>query len=151
LLVNSVAGGKLVEGVEFMDYEGNNLLHLVAVVGIPYPQPDDYTKYKLETLSKRMGRKEANNLVYLVSAIIKVRQALGRAIRSPEDRAVFILLDDRYLRRDVKELLSIKYNRVVTGVDEFKKTLEYIGRHLAQEQPGEADNTVNKAESANEA
>jgi DNA excision repair protein ERCC-2 len=151
LLVNSVAGGKLVEGVEFMDYEGNNLLHLVAVVGIPYPQPDDYTKYKLETLSKRMGRKEANNLVYLVSAIIKVRQALGRAIRSPEDRAVFILLDDRYLRRDVKELLSIKYNRVVAGVDEFKKTLEYIGRHLAQEQQGEADNTVNKAESANEA
>jgi DNA excision repair protein ERCC-2 len=136
VLVNSVAGGKLVEGVEFVDYEGNNVLHLVAVVGIPYPQPDDYTRLRLEALSKRLGRREANRLVYLVTAVIKVRQALGRAIRSPEDKAAFILLDDRYLRREVKELLSIRYDRVVTGPEEFRKALEYIGRHIAQEQQG---------------
>ncbi len=133
ILVNSVAGGKLVEGVEFVDYEGNNLLHLVAVVGIPYPQPDDYTRQRLEALSRRMGGKEANKLVYLVTAMIKVRQALGRATRSPEDKAAFILLDSRYLRRDVRELLSIRYDRVVVGLEEFKRALEHIGKHIVRE------------------
>jgi len=144
VLVNSVAGGKLVEGVEFMDYEGSNMLHLVIVVGIPYPQPDDYTKLRLEALSKRMEPKEANRLVYQISAMIKVRQALGRAIRSPEDKAVFILLDDRYLRKDVKELLSIKYDRVVTGIEDFKKTLEQIKKHLSQEQSRETGGIENQ-------
>lgn len=130
IVVNAVAGGKLVEGVEFVDYDGSNLLHVVVVVGVPFPQPDDYTRMRLETLSKRMGRSEASKLVYLVTAIIKVRQALGRAVRSPEDKAVFILLDHRYLRKDIKELLSIKYDRVVTGLEDFRKILESARKHL---------------------
>ncbi len=139
ILINSVAGGKLVEGVEFVDYEGNNVLHLVTIVGIPYPQPDDYTRLRLETLSKRMRRSEAYKLVYQITAMIKVRQALGRAIRSPKDKATFILLDYRYLNREVKELLSIKYDRVATGIDDFGKTLEYIRKHL--EETIESENT----------
>jgi len=130
IVVNGVAGGKLVEGVEFVDYEGSNVLHLVAVVGIPFPQPDDYTKMRLETLAKRMGASEARKLVYQITAAIKVRQALGRAVRAPEDRAAYILLDYRYLRRDVKELLAIKYDRVATGLEDFKKALEHIKKHL---------------------
>ncbi|MEM1894400.1 MAG: ATP-dependent DNA helicase [Acidilobaceae archaeon] len=141
LLVNAVAGGKLVEGVEFIDYEGENVLHTVIVVGLPFPQPDDYTKKHLEVLLNRMKEKDARELVYLISTIIRVKQALGRAIRSPEDKAVYILLDYRYLRRDIKELLQLKYNDVVTSIVDFRRKLATLRKHLEEDKTSPTTNT----------
>ncbi len=131
ITVNAVAGGKLVEGVEFVDYEGRNMLHIVAIVGLPFPQPDDYTKKHLEVLAKRMGSREARNLVYATATAIKVRQALGRAVRSPEDRAAYILLDYRYLRKDIKQVIGLKYDSVTPNIEIFKREIERIRKHLA--------------------
>ncbi len=124
VLVNAVAGGKLVEGVEIVDYEGRNLVATVIVVGVPFPQPDDYTRKHLEVLASRLGEKRAKELVYLVGTMIKVRQALGRALRSPDDRAAYFLLDYRYLRRDIRQLLEVSYHRVVRGVSELEATVK---------------------------
>ena len=44
-------------------------------------------------------------MIFLTSiGMNKVLQAAGRVIRTPEDRGVILLLDDRFLRRDHLEL-----------------------------------------------
>ena len=42
---------------------------------------------------------------YLYPGLHKVIQAAGRVIRTREDRGVVYLIDDRYTRREVRELL----------------------------------------------
>jgi DNA excision repair protein ERCC-2 len=42
---------------------------------------------------------------YLFPGVQKVVQAAGRVIRSETDRGVVHLLDDRFMRRDVRALL----------------------------------------------
>ncbi|GAB6148286.1 ATP-dependent DNA helicase [Stetteria hydrogenophila] len=131
ILVNAVAGGKLVEGVEFTDYEGRNLLHTVILVGVPFPQPDVYTREYQQALAARLGRSKARFYAYEIQAYIRAAQALGRAIRSPSDRAVYILLDHRYLQRRLKLLLKLRYNRVVGSPDELANVLEKVKAVIA--------------------
>jgi DNA excision repair protein ERCC-2 len=131
ILVNAVAGGKLVEGVEFVDYEGRNLLHTVILVGVPFPQPDVYTREYLKALSQRLGKSKARFYVYEVQAYIRAAQPLGRAIRGPEDRAVYILLDYRYLQRRLRTLLRLRYNRVVGDPQELAQLLGVVKGILA--------------------
>ena len=141
-LINAVAGGKLVEGVEFTDYEGRNLLSVVIVVGIPFPQPDDYTRSYLEALASRLGYSRARYYAYLVSAIIKVKQAMGRAVRSPDDKAALFLLDYRFLRRDVRELMSMRYNIVVNGVTGLRNAVNAVREYLQAEAASSASSSM---------
>ena len=128
--VHAVAGGKLVEGVEFADEEGRNLLHTVAVVGVPYPQPDDYTRTQLEVLEARIGSSRARYYVYEFSTVVRVRQALGRATRSPEDRAVYFLLDYRYMSKPrLMRMLGVPLRRIV-DLQGLPVALEEARRHL---------------------
>ncbi|MEM1934808.1 MAG: ATP-dependent DNA helicase [Acidilobaceae archaeon] len=131
VLVNAVAGGKLVEGVEFTDVEGKNVLHIVVVIGVPFPLADDFTEMAIKTLSKRFkSQKDARRGFYLSIAITRVKQALGRAVRSPEDKAVFVLLDYRYFRKDLRELLNIKYDKVVGSPEELEELLKDVQNFL---------------------
>jgi Rad3-related DNA helicase len=54
---------------------------------------------------------------YLIPGMQKVVQAAGRVIRTPEDRGVLYLIDDRFARSDVRRLLppwwTIRPNRVL--------------------------------------
>jgi DNA excision repair protein ERCC-2 len=94
-LIMAVAGGKLVEGVEFK-VGGENLLGMVIVVGVPYPEPNDYLERSMEVLSARLGdRWLAWELTYQWPAIVRVKQAVGRAFRSEGDRAFIVLMDRR--------------------------------------------------------
>ena len=122
LVINAVAGGKLVEGVEFV-VNGENLLHTVVVVGVPYPQPDAYTLSRIEVLDERLGRRKARYYVYEFSTAVKVRQALGRATRSPDDRAVYVLLDRRFLRKDLRRLIGLRPTRVVSSLEGLRAAL----------------------------
>ena len=130
VLINAVAGGKLVEGIEFTDARGNSILRVVIVVGVPFPQPDDYTREFINTISGRLGPSGARDYVYKYLTAIKVRQALGRALRSPSDKAVYILLDYRYLRRDLKTLIGIRYDRVFKGLYGLARVLQEASKHL---------------------
>ena len=89
-LICAVSRGKLTEGIELVDEEGRSRISDVAVVGIPYPPVDDLT----EDFSNRAGIPLHEFL--RINAWIAVRQAVGRAIRGPEDRANLWLLDRRF-------------------------------------------------------
>jgi len=89
-LICAVSRGKLTEGIELVDEEGRSRISDVAVVGIPYPPVDDLT----EDFSNRAGIPLHDFL--RINAWIAVRQAVGRAIRGPEDRANLWLLDRRF-------------------------------------------------------
>ncbi len=108
----SVAHGKLVEGIEFIDEDkGDSLIDTVVIAGIPYPVPDAYHRRSAESILKRLGTEEggySDDGVYIdvgrlkamyflmQPALIAVRQAIGRAIRTPSDRATIFLADSRF-------------------------------------------------------
>lgn len=114
-LINAVAGGKIVEGVEFRDSSGTSLISAVVVCGIPYPYPDDYVEDFREALRSEMGD-AADVLVMDAQASIRVAQACGRAVRSERDRAFIVLADRRYLKKGFRELLGFRYDAVSTDL-----------------------------------
>ncbi len=106
VLIMAVAGGKLMEGVEFK-IDGENVLKVVVIVGVPYPEPNDFLEMFRDIVSTRVGSSElAWELVYMWSALMKVKQAIGRAIRSENDRAFIVLMDRRYLDSKLRRFLQ---------------------------------------------
>jgi len=104
-LIMAVAGGKLMEGVEFK-INGENIVRTVIIVGVPYPEPNDFLELFREVVSTRLGSSElAWELTYLWNALMKVKQAIGRAVRSEHDRASIILMDKRYLDKRIMNIL----------------------------------------------
>ncbi len=96
ILIMAVAGGKLVEGVEYR-LGNENLLGMVIIVGVPYPEPSDYLDSVMEILAARLNdRRMAWELTYQWPAIVRIKQAVGRAFRSESDRAIIILMDRRF-------------------------------------------------------
>jgi len=105
VLVLAVAGGKLVEGIEFVDPNtGSSLLSDVIICGIPYEKPTPYQELVENYVVMIFGidKWEYRN----VRAWIKVRQALGRCIRSPNDVCRWWLLDWRFNRKWWRENLQ---------------------------------------------
>ena len=88
-LLFSVVGGRTSEG---MDFPGK-ALEVVVVVGIPYPKPT----VKLQALQFYNQQKFGRGYFYTFHAPAsrKLAQALGRLIRTEEDRGVGIILDKR--------------------------------------------------------
>jgi DNA excision repair protein ERCC-2 len=131
LVVAAVAGGKLVEGVELVDDTGASLIALVFVAGVPYPQPDPVFEDYMNVLSAKLGEESARDYAYNVTAAIKVRQAIGRAQRRPGDRVLAVLADRRFLYRRIRELLRLRYDRVVFSVEAYERAarlyLEELG------------------------
>jgi DNA excision repair protein ERCC-2 len=93
-IIAAVARGKLSEGIE-LTKDGKSLISDVVLVGIPYPAVDDYLKLQAEEISKITGQ-GVKDLLINTTALIAVKQAIGRAIRSVNDRANVWLLDKRY-------------------------------------------------------
>ncbi len=95
----AVLGGAFAEGI---DLPGTRLSGVfVATLGLP---PFDETHRLLsERLQARYGR--GYDYTWLYPGLQKVAQAAGRLIRTPEDRGVIVLIDDRYTRREVQALL----------------------------------------------
>ena len=89
-LICAVSRGKLTEGVEVTDERGRSLISDVVLVGVPYPPLDDFA---LDFI-KATGLDEENYIRN--NALIAVKQAIGRAIRGPEDHVTVWLLDKRY-------------------------------------------------------
>lgn len=124
-VVLAVAGGKLAEGVEYVR-GGRNLLSTVVVVGVPYPERDYYLDKRVEELSAGLGPSAAWNAVYLYSAVVKVRQAVGRLFRRPEDKGALAFLDYRFLEPDVYAHLKdlLRRAEIAEGAEELRRELE---------------------------
>ena len=110
-IVFAVAGGKLSEGIEVLDGEGRSRIKAVFVVGLPLPEyKDPYLDKMIEVVSARAGKdpKSFKWVVLYEKAIIKVKQAIGRAIRGPQDSATIYLIDKRYTYSNVSRLMNIE-------------------------------------------
>lgn len=128
-MVNAVAGGKLVEGVEYTGPQGS-LVGTVFIAGVPYPQPDDQLRDRLQALSRRLGPREAREILYELTAAVKVRQAIGRAQRSPRDRLLIVLGDNRFLRRRLSSHLRLGVDHVAVGLEDYREAVRRAAERL---------------------
>jgi len=103
-------GGSFTEGVDFKD----DRARAVVVVGIGYTNRSiltraDETAYKVKpVVTKTKEWKEDAGWQYVVKVptIRKIRQALGRVIRSDTDYGVRILLDIRYTKSTIDSIYN---------------------------------------------
>ena len=114
----TVIGGRLSEGVNLP----GELLELVIIAGIPYPKPD----VKQRTLMAYYDMVFKNGWEYAVHfpTSVRLRQAIGRIIRSSEDRGVAVILDERAENfRDIIPGLALMENPV-KEIEEFFRIKE---------------------------
>lgn len=104
-----VLGGIFGEGI---DLPGDKLIGVfVATLGLP--PNDDNREYLKNILEQRYG--QGYNYAYLYPAMTKVIQAAGRLIRTPEDRGVIELIDDRYRLPAIRALLPAWWSPIPSG------------------------------------
>lgn len=95
----AVLGGVFSEGI---DLPGDRLIGaFVATLGLP--PFDKWHEILRQRLEQRFGAGHA--YTYLIPGLQKVAQAAGRVIRTPEDRGVIWLIDDRFLQPQIRNLL----------------------------------------------
>jgi DNA excision repair protein ERCC-2 len=95
----AVLGGAFAEGV---DLPGKRLIGaFIATLGLPQINPVN------EQIRARMDTSFAAgyDYTYLFPGMQKVVQAAGRVIRAPSDRGVVHLIDDRFTRHEIRQLL----------------------------------------------
>ncbi len=97
----AVLGGAFAEGI---DLPGRRLIGaFVATLGMPQWNPVN------EEFRRRMatgfGEDRGHDYTYLFPGLQKVVQAAGRVIRTSDDRGVVWLIDERYRRLKVRNLL----------------------------------------------
>ena len=95
----AVLGGAFSEGI---DLPGERLIGaFIATLGLPQMNPvNEQMKARMQAL---FGH--GYDYTYLFPGLQKVVQAAGRVIRTPKDRGVVHLIDDRFARPQVRQLL----------------------------------------------
>jgi len=110
-IVFAVAGGKLSEGIEMLNGNGKSRIKAVFIVGLPIPEyKNPYLDKMIESVSKRVEKdpKTFKWVVLYEKAVIKVKQAIGRAIRGPGDSATIYLIDKRFSYKNVMDLMNLE-------------------------------------------
>ncbi len=107
-LLMAIQGASLSEG---MDYPGN-LLSGVVVAGLALNPPDLRVEALRAFYAKMFGRRRAYEYAYLYPALNKLVQCAGRCIRSPDDVAAVVVLDNRLLRTFYKSRLPAGFDPV---------------------------------------
>lgn len=90
--------GTLSEGVDFRDDRSR----VAIVVGVGYPALNDRLHAVESAYDHEFGFGTGWEYAVQVPTIRKIRQAMGRVVRSPSDYGVRILLDGRYLTDSVR-------------------------------------------------
>jgi DNA excision repair protein ERCC-2 len=112
VMLLGVMGGRFSEGEDF----SSGSLSAVAVVGLPLPPPS-------EELSARMafGRSERGPWIYdslvIVPAVAKVVQSAGRLFRRKGQTGLVVLMDRRFGRRRILEMLPAWMKERVVQAD----------------------------------
>ncbi len=99
----AVLGGSFSESIDLV----NERLIGVAIIGIGLPSPS----YERELLKNNYEARGLSGyaFAYQNPGLNKVLQALGRLIRSEDDRGVALLIDDRYLYRSTRDVFAKRY------------------------------------------
>jgi Rad3-related DNA helicase len=77
-------------------------------------------------LKTKVSADEAWDYVYNMESSIKTLQAIGRSIRSEDDRALVVLGDRRFLSRSLRKYLGLKINKVVRDLKEFEGVVKLL-------------------------
>ena len=120
LLGFAVLGGVFGEGV---DLAGERLIGAAIVSpGLPQvgPRQEQLRAHFEET------RGSGFDYAYRFPGMNKVLQAAGRVIRTPEDKGVVLLIDDRFLAPDARRLMPPHWDglRAVSSAEELRGELE---------------------------
>lgn len=107
----SVTGGRISEGLDFPDKD----LEIAVIVGIPYPKPTVRQEALRMYCEYRFG--DGWEHAVRIPAMRKMRQAIGRLIRSETDRGVAVILDRRV--SVMKEIDSESTNNLCGDIREF--------------------------------
>lgn len=112
--------GRFSEGVGFPGKE----LEGIFLVEMLFERLTVKTKLYINYFQKLYGKRDDKYYAYILPALKRVSQALGRALRSKEDKAVFVLGDRRYLNL-LPDFISKSY-RTTRNLDEpSKESLKY--------------------------
>ena len=87
----SVMGGSVAEGI---DFPGDELCYAI-IVGIPYPPPTTEMRAMSDMYDQRYGPGKGWLYTSEVPALRKMKQAIGRLIRTETDRGMAVILDNR--------------------------------------------------------
>ena len=111
----SVVGGKMSEGINFSDELGR----CVVMIGLPFPNAHSpELKEKMNYLNKNVAS-NAGQVHYENLCMKAVNQSIGRAIRHKNDYATILLLDHRYDRPNILNLLPDWIQSQVQICDKF--------------------------------
>jgi DNA excision repair protein ERCC-2 len=109
VVLAAVLGGIFAEGI---DLPGGALLGVV-IVGPALPPVGLERDLLTAWYEERYG--EGFLYASLVPGMSRVVQAAGRLVRGPDDRGVIVLVDRRFLRREIRGLLPPDWEPVVAG------------------------------------
>ncbi|MEM3526059.1 MAG: ATP-dependent DNA helicase, partial [Candidatus Jordarchaeaceae archaeon] len=93
--------GRFAEGADFPGRE----LEGVFLVGIPFDRMSIKTQLYLKYYETLYGKEKGSYYAYVVPALRRASQSLGRVLRSKEDWGIFILGDERYTEKRFQQLL----------------------------------------------
>lgn len=93
----AVAGGKWSEG---LDYRGE-LLSGAMVIGLPLAPYNQVRKMTIDYFRHKFGP-DGEFISYTLPALNRAEQAIGRVLRTPEDRGILVLGEKRFLEPRVK-------------------------------------------------
>jgi len=116
----AVAGGKWSEG---LDYRGE-MLSGAMVIGLPLAPFNRVRKMMIEYYRHKFGA-EGEFLCYTLPAVNRSLQALGRVLRTPEDRGVLVLGEKRFLEKKVRDALPgwMQEEMIDCDYDRFREVL----------------------------
>jgi DNA excision repair protein ERCC-2 len=119
-VIFAVAGGKWSEG---LDYRGD-LLAGAMVVGLPLAPYNRVRRMVIEYFRRKFGD-EGEFLSYTLPGVHKAVQALGRVLRTPDDRGVLIFGERRFLDQEVRQGLPewMRKEMVACDRDSCRKEL----------------------------
>ncbi len=113
--------GRYAEGADFPGKE----LEGIYLVGVPFDKMTLRTRLYLEYYKKIYGDRKGIFYGYVLPAIKRASQSLGRALRSKEDRAVFILGDKRY-----KQFINLLPDYVQKNIKIIKSDGEMMRKEI---------------------
>ncbi|RLI75310.1 hypothetical protein DRO97_03650 [Archaeoglobales archaeon] len=100
-LLIAIMTGRFAEGADFPGKE----LEGVFLVGIPFDKANLRTKLYIDYYMQLYGEEKGWYYAYTIPALQRASQALGRALRSENDKALFVLGDERYREKAYYRLL----------------------------------------------
>ena len=94
----TVMGGSIAEGIDFPGDE----LSFAIIVGIPYPPPTMEIKAMSQMFDRKYGPGTGWRYTSEVPALRKMKQAIGRLIRTETDRGMAVIFDSRISKYSVQ-------------------------------------------------